>query len=391
MDGRGEKRPPPLAADAEPLAPDALRMPFRGAEQIVEDGRLEPSLHGVLEAAEIEAPRGVGGLEVDVIPHPVVVDHRVDAIVLEEGNGDGGDRGCLDERVRLLEDWQTADANDGFDLPGLDHRHHQRRALGDEDGIAEPLRFGLEVLDRAEPAALAEEAKLIKRRRAAALHAEALRHQKEAAMVGHGGQGIAPRFVVDEHPGVVEMDLAETNLGHRRAGPGMQLLHPQRRHRRLGGKPAADRLEERRPLRLRLRDLRMGGAGADQRRRDRRRENHQRQRGSHRGAGRSGGGVRRRSFGSRHAWSSWRSVPGGLTGRSRIPPACAALLRESGTANPITWRGMTPPAPYPRPQPARRAPLRPVWRLRPISAGSPPGRAARRALLGELPRRRRAS
>ena len=321
MDGGGEKRPPALAADAEPFARHPLRMPLGRPEQVVEDGRLEPGLHGVLQAPQIEAPGGVGRLEMDVVPHPVVVDHRVDAVVLEERDGDGRDRRRLDERMGLLQNRQTADADDGFDLPGLDHRHHQRRALGNEDGIAEPLRFGLKVLDRAEPAALAEEAELIKRRRAAALHPEALRHQEEAAVVGNGSQGVAPRFVVDEHPGVVEMNLTETDLSQRRAGPGVQFLHPQRRHRRLGGKPAADRLEERRPLRLRLRDLRMRGAGADQRRRNRRREDHQRQRGSDRGASRSGGGIHRRPFGCRHAWSSWQfRLRSGLAGHSRLPP-----------------------------------------------------------------------
>ena len=89
---------------------------------------------------------------------------------------------------RPFEHGQAADADDRVDLAGLDERHHERRAFGHENGIAEPLGLLLEILDRAEPALLAEQAELVERRRALVLDAQALGQQQQPAIVRDGGQ-----------------------------------------------------------------------------------------------------------------------------------------------------------------------------------------------------------
>ena len=123
------------------------------------------------------------------------------------------------------------DADDGLDLAGLDERHHDGAAFRDEHRVAEPLGFVLEILDGAKAALLAEQAEFIERRGAFALHAQALRHQQQPALVGDGGERFAPHFVVQTNCGVVKVNFGRAGDLMNFAGVNFQLVL---RHRRNG-------------------------------------------------------------------------------------------------------------------------------------------------------------
>ena len=189
---RSEKGPPASAADGQPLTANLLGMAHRRPHQPIERRPFEPRLHGVVQAAQIEPSRPVGRLEVDVVPDPVDVDRRIDAVVLEQWHGHRRNRRRLHVRKCFFKHRHAAHADDRLDRAGLHHRHDERRALRDEDGVAEPLRLRLKVLDRAEAALLAEQAELVEGRGATVLHPQAFRHQQEPPLVRHGGELLAP-------------------------------------------------------------------------------------------------------------------------------------------------------------------------------------------------------
>src|SRR5581483_4359434 len=162
------------------------------------------------------------------------------------------------ERKRALEHRQAADTDDRVDLAGLDDRGNQGGPFGDENGVAEPLGLFLHVLDRAEAAALAEQAELIERRRTLRFDAQALRQQQQTALVGNAREDVVPRRVADQHGGIVAIQLRRAGAGDHRLGVLAQLANRHRRHRTELAHVAVD--ERLQPLafapRLRDRDLR---------------------------------------------------------------------------------------------------------------------------------------
>ncbi len=201
-----EKGTPALAGAGQPFAGDVIAVTTGRPHERVEGFAGEPGLHLVMKRVEVQAARFVFAGEVDVIPDPVDIDQRVDAVVLEQGHGDSGDRGGFDVGEGALKNRQAGNANDGLDLARLDERHDDGAALGDEDGVTELFRLVLKVLDGAEAALLAEQAEFIKGRGALALHPQALRHQQQTLFKRDGGQGLAPSLVRQQHAHVVAVN-----------------------------------------------------------------------------------------------------------------------------------------------------------------------------------------
>ena len=201
-----EERPPALAGAGELAAGQRLGLALgRTAEQLVERRRREPALDVLAQRVEIEPASPVVARRMDEVPDPFDVHPGVLAVVLQERDRHARDGRRLHVRVGPLQHREAAHADDGLDLAGLDERHHQRRALGDEHGVAELLRLLLQVLDGAQAALLAQQPELVERRGAAVLHAQALGQQQQALVVGHRGQVLAPRLVAEQHADVVEV------------------------------------------------------------------------------------------------------------------------------------------------------------------------------------------
>ena len=194
----------------------------------------------------------------DVIPHPVEIDRRVDAIVLQQRDGHAGNRRGLHVGKGALEHAQTAHADDGLDLAGLDERHDNRRAFRDERRVAELLRLGLQILDRAQPTLLAEQPEFIERRGALALDAQTFGQQQQPALEGHRGDLLAPHLVVDEHADVVAVDRVAPEHPEHAVGVNFDLLGGHRRHGIELGDVVAYDLEDVVPLHARLRDVLLG-------------------------------------------------------------------------------------------------------------------------------------
>ena len=180
--------------------------------------RREPEVDFVAQRAEIEAARLVVAGEVDVIPDPVEIDGRVDAVVLEQRHRHAGNRRCFHVGKRALEHAEAAHADDRLDLPGLDQRHDDRGAFRDEHRVAEPLGFRLQILDRAKAALFAEQPEFIERRGAFALHAQTFRQQQQPAAERHAGERLAPHLVVQQHADVVAIDRIAAELRNQRVG-----------------------------------------------------------------------------------------------------------------------------------------------------------------------------
>ena len=154
----------------------------------------------------------------DVIPHPVEIDSRIDAVILQQRNRHAGNRRCLHVGKRALENTDAAHTDNRLDLPGLDQRHHNRRALRDEHGIAEPLGFILQVLDRAKPALFAKQSELVEWRGAFAFHPQTFWKKQQPAAAWHGGEGLAPHLVINQDSNVVAMDRITAEEGNHRVG-----------------------------------------------------------------------------------------------------------------------------------------------------------------------------
>ena len=217
--------------------------------------RGEPAIHLLTQRGEIHPPRLVVGGEVDVVPHPVEIHRGIDAVILQQRHGDARDGGRLHIRKSALQHGDAAHADNGLDLPRLDERHDDGRALRHQDRVAEPLRLRLQILDGAEAALLAEQAEFIERRRAFALDAEALREQEEPALERHRGQRLAPELVVQQHADVVAVERISAEPREQLVRMHLQLLQRQRRHGLHLGHVLADELQKAVPLDRRLRDV----------------------------------------------------------------------------------------------------------------------------------------
>jgi hypothetical protein len=123
-----------------------------------------------VQGGEVQAAGFILASEVDVVPDPVDIHGGVDAVILEQGYGDGGDSSGFHIGEGALENGEAGDADDGLNLACLDEGHHNG-------------------------AALAEQAEFIKRRGALALYTQAFRHEQESLFKGYRGQRLAPGFV----------------------------------------------------------------------------------------------------------------------------------------------------------------------------------------------------
>jgi hypothetical protein len=115
----------------------------------------------------------------------------------------------------------------------LDQRHHQCRALGHEDGVSQPLGLLLQVLNRAQPALLTEQAELVEWSRALVLHPQALRQQEKPSFERHRGEVLGPYFVIDQDRGVITVHGIHRRQAHNRIGVAPELVQHQRRHERI--------------------------------------------------------------------------------------------------------------------------------------------------------------
>jgi hypothetical protein len=226
----GEERPPALAVAVEPRPGDLLGLRLGRTHQAVQRLVAEPGLDLLPHAVEVHAVGLVVAGEVDHVPDPLQIDVGVLAVILEQRDGDAGDGGGLHVGEGPLQHGEAGDADDRLDLPRLDDLHHQGRALGDEHGVAEPLGLLLEVLERALPALLAQQAEFVERGLTDRLLPQALGHQQQAALVGHGGEVVAPQLVVDQHGGVLGVQLVEAVLLQQRQGVLPKLLERERGH-----------------------------------------------------------------------------------------------------------------------------------------------------------------
>ena len=253
----GEEGTPAFSITGEPFAGDLFLTTGHGSHDLFDRLGGEPGFHLVVETGEIETPGLVVAGEMEVFPDPVDVDGGVDAVVLQQGHGDRGNRGGLDVGEGALEHGEAGNADDGFDLPGLDQGHDDGRSFGDEDGVTEALGFVLEILDGAEAALFAEETELVEGRGAFVLDPQALRHEEETALVGNLREGLAPHLVVEADGGVVEVGLVALVAEFRKdaAGVDIELLDRHRRHGIRLGDVVPDFTEEGIALGLGLRDV----------------------------------------------------------------------------------------------------------------------------------------
>ena len=142
----------------------------------------------------------------DVIPNPIQIDVRIDAIILQERDGHTRNGSRFHIRKSALQNTQATHAHDGFDLPRLDQRHDNGRALRHQHRVAEAFGFCLQILNAAKPALLAQQAKLIKRGRAFALHTKALGQQEQSSFKRHLRKMFPPHFVADENTNVIPVN-----------------------------------------------------------------------------------------------------------------------------------------------------------------------------------------
>ena len=246
------------------MARNRISGPIGRAKHIFERTRLEPALDFGPQAIEIHTTRAIVARQVDHVPDPVEIDRCVLAVVLKQRNGDARNRRGFHVRERALEHRQAAHANDGVDLAGLDHRHHDRRTLGHQHRVPQPLRFVLQVLNRAEAALLAEQPELVERRGTLVLDPEALGKEQQPAIVGNGGEVVAPHFVAQQHTEVVPVRRIDVGVCRHAIGMPAQLVDHERRHEAgaMGFDVARDRHAQAFPLGEHLRNVRLRRAHA---------------------------------------------------------------------------------------------------------------------------------
>ena len=231
VDADGEEGPPALARPGQPRAADALGFRGGGTQQRVEPRGREPLVDLAADPIQIHAIGAVVAREVEDVPHPVGVDVRVDAVVLQEGDRDAWNRGRFHERERFLEHGEAADADDRVDLPRLNDGRDKRRTFCHQDGVAEPLGFILQILDGAEAAVLTQQAEFVEGCRTLGLHAQALGEHQQSALVRDAGERIAPGFVVEQHGHVVAIFLLQSRTRDDRVGVHAEIVDGHRRNR----------------------------------------------------------------------------------------------------------------------------------------------------------------
>ena len=228
-----QERPPTFAGACKPVAANRLGVTFTFAHDRLERVWREPCVHLVMQGGEIQPACFVVAGEVDIIPNPIFIYRRVDAVILQQRNRHTRHGRRFHVRKGAFQNGDTSHANDGVDLARLNETHHDRAAFSHERSVAELLRLVLEILNAAQPAALAEQAKLIERRRALGLHAQAFGHHQQPALKRHGRQRFAPKLVVDEDADVVAVYFLGAQRGDKLVGVLLEILQRYRRHQRL--------------------------------------------------------------------------------------------------------------------------------------------------------------
>ncbi len=257
-DGHGEERPPSLASPGQPLPGERFGLAFRRTEQALKFFVLKPPVHLLTQRAEVEPARLVFTGQMDVIPYPVNVHVGIDAIVLEERDGHAGNGGRFHIGKGALEDAQATDADDCLNLSRLNQRHDDRGSFRDEDGIAQALGFGLQILNGAKAALFAEQAKLIKGRRTLAFHSQAFRKEEQAALKGNGGERFTPHLIIDQHADVIAVNGVASQHRHNAIGVPFKFLRGQWRNRHTFPHVLPHDMEDVIPLDLSLRNIGLG-------------------------------------------------------------------------------------------------------------------------------------
>ena len=227
----GQERTPPFAGARQPFACDLFRFALNRAHDFFERVAGEPGIHFVAHRSEVEPARFVVAGKMDVFPDPVQVHRRVNAVVLQQRDGHAGYRRGFHVRKCALQNAQAAHADDGLNLPRLNEAHDDGAAFCNEHSVAELFRFGLQILDRAQTALLAEQTELIERRRAFALDAQAFRQQQQPAFVRNGGERLPPHFVVDQHADVIAVKRVAVQHLNYQFRVNFEFFDGQRRNR----------------------------------------------------------------------------------------------------------------------------------------------------------------
>ena len=228
----GRQRLPSLR---EPFARDSFRLTLRrAAEERCPSIRLQNhDLNFFAQLVEIQTPRTIVAGEVDHVPHPLDVDRRILAVVLQQRNRDAGNGRGLHVRKGALQYGQAAHSDDCFDLSGLNQRHDQRRAFRDQHGVTKTLGFGLQILNGAESALLAQQSEFIERSGAAIFDTQALGKQQQAPFERNRRQLFAPDFVVQQHADVVRVDRRHAGARDDLFRVDAQLVEHKRRSQRV--------------------------------------------------------------------------------------------------------------------------------------------------------------
>ena len=169
----GEKRTPSLTGPHQPFARQFLSLSLGFTHDQSQGSRGETKINLLPKGTQIQAQAFILAGQMDVIPDPIQIDRGVDAIILQQGDGDARYRSGLHVGKGALQNAQAADPDDGFNLSSLNQGHHNRRPLGHQHGVTQTLGFILKILNRTQSTLLAEKTKLIEWGRALAFHAKA--------------------------------------------------------------------------------------------------------------------------------------------------------------------------------------------------------------------------
>ena len=213
-----------------------------------------------MQAIEIEATGFVVTGEVDVFPHPVDIDGRVDAVILQKRHRDTRDRRRFNIGKGSFQNRKAGNAHNRFNLSGLDQRHDDCGSFRNQHRVSEPLGLILKILNRAKPALFAEQAKLIERSGTFVLDAEAFRHQKKASLVGNLGERLAPHLIVQTNGSIVKVGIIPfvIELRENLFGVLIQFLDRHGRDRGLCLNVVTNGLEKLIPFCLGLRNVFLG-------------------------------------------------------------------------------------------------------------------------------------
>ena len=117
-----EKRPPSLSGLRQPVTRDLRRLSRDRPHEARQRLRAEPRLHFAADTVEVHSIGPVVTGQMNDIPDPIDVDSRVDAVILQERDGDPRNRGRLHVWKCLLEHRQTTHADDRVNLSSLNDR-----------------------------------------------------------------------------------------------------------------------------------------------------------------------------------------------------------------------------------------------------------------------------